>query len=174
MRQSSAYLIVAALWLAPPVAAQQAAAPLGNLAATGSPRAPKVQVSWDRFYDHAAIGEIGRRLQAAHPNTCRLSSIGKSHEGRDLWLITVTNFDVGEADRKPAMYIDGNIHSNEIQGTEFSLYTAWYLCEMRGQNAWVDSLLAARTLYIVPTINPDGREDYLKEPNTASSPRTGR
>ena len=37
----------------------------------GSPKDPKVQVMWDRFYDHAAIGEIGRRLQAAHPNTCR-------------------------------------------------------------------------------------------------------
>jgi len=156
-----------------PLAAQQTAAPLGNLAATGSPRDPKVMVMWDRFYDHAAIGEIGRRLQAAHPNTCRLSSIGKSHEGRDLWLITVSDFTKGDPDRKPAMYIDGNIHSNEVQGTEFSLYTAWYLCSMQGQNAWIDSLLAQRTLYIVPTINPDGRENFLKQPNNASSPRTG-
>jgi hypothetical protein len=147
--------------------------PLGNLAASGSPIAPKVHVTWDRYYDHAAIGEIGRRLQEAHPNTCRLSSIGKSHEGRDMWMITVTDFTKGEADDKPAMYIDGNIHSNEIQGTEFSLYTAWYLCEMKGQNAWIDSLLTDRTLYIVPTINPDGRENYLRQPNNASSPRTG-
>lgn len=151
----------------------QSAAPLGNLAATGSPTNPKVTVSWDRYYDHAAIGEIGRRLQAAHPNTCRLSSIGKSHEGRDLWVITVTDFTKGQADRKPAMYVDGNIHSNEIQGTEMALYTAWYLCERRGEVAWIDSLLADRTLYIVPTINPDGRENYLKNANTASSPRTG-
>lgn len=172
MRNVTAGILVAAA-LATPLAAQQTAAPLGNLAAAGSPRAPKVQVMWDRFYDHAAIGEIGRRLEQAHPNTCRLSSIGKSHEGRDLWLITVTDFTTGDADAKPAMYIDGNIHSNEIQGTEFSLYTAWYLCEMQGQNAWIDSLLAERTLYIVPTINPDGRENYLKAPNNASSPRTG-
>ncbi len=151
----------------------QSTAPLGNLAATGSPTNPKVAVAWDRYYDHAAIGEIGRRLQAAHPNTCRLSSIGKSHEGRDLWMITVTDFTKGQADRKPAMYIDGNIHSNEIQGTEMALYSAWYLCERRGEVAWIDSLLTDRTLYIVPTINPDGRENYLKSANTASSPRTG-
>ena len=157
-----------------PASAQQAPTALGNLAATGSPKAPKVQVMWDRFYDHAAIGEIGRRLQAAHPNTCRLSSIGKSHEGRDIWLITVSDFTTGDPDKKPAMYVDGNIHSNEIQGTEFALYTAWYLCEMQGQNPWIDSLLATRTMYLVPTINPDGREDYLKQPNTASSPRTGK
>jgi hypothetical protein len=157
--------------LATPLPAQQA---LGNLAAAGSPRDPKVLVMWDRFYDHAAVGEIGRRLEAAHPESCKLSSIGKSHEGRDMWLITVTDFTTGDADRKPAMYIDGNIHSNEIQGTEFALYTAWYLCEMKGQNAWIDSLLAERTFYIVPTINPDGREDYLRQPNNASSPRTGK
>ena len=173
MRQFSAYLIAAAALAASPLAAQQSARPLGNLAATGSPRDPKVPMMWDRFYDHAAIGEIGRRLQAAHPNTCRISSIGKSHEGRDIWLITVTDFTKGSDRTKPAMYIDGNIHSNEIQGTEFSLYTAWYLCEMQGQNAWIDSLLTERTLYIVPTINPDGRENYLKSPNNASSPRTG-
>lgn len=159
-----------ALLAAPALSAQQA---LGNLAASGSPKAPKVQIMWDRFYDNDAIGEIGRMLQKAHPNTCRLSSIGKSFQGRDLWLLTVTNFDVGDPDRKPAMYIDGNIHSNEVQGSEISLYTAWYLCEMRGQNAWVDSLLAQRTLYIVPSINPDGRQDFLHEPNNASSPRTG-
>ena len=161
------------LAVAAPVPAQQAPTALGSLAAAGSPKAPKVILNWDRFYDHAAIGEIGRRLQAAHPNTCRLSSIGKSFQGREMWLLTVTDFTKGDADKKPAMYIDGNIHSNEVQGTEFSLYTAWYLCEMQGQNAWVDSLLATRTLYIVPTINPDGREHFIKQPNTASSPRTG-
>lgn len=170
MRTTFSLALFLAVGVSSSLHAQQA---LGNLAAAGSPKAPKVQIMWDRFYDHAAIGEIGRRLQAAHPNTCRLSSIGKSHQGRDLWLITVTNFDVGNPDKKPAMYIDGNIHSNEVQGTEFSLYTAWYLCEMRGQNPWVDSLLATRTLYIVPTINPDGREDFLYKPNNASSPRTG-
>jgi len=172
MRPTS-FLIVAAACVVLPLNAQQSAQPLGNLAATGSPRDPKVQISWDRYYNHAAIGEIGRRLQAAHPNTCRLSSIGKSHQGRDLWLITVTDFTRGSDTEKPAMYIDGNIHSNEVQGTEFALYTAWYLCEMKGQNAWIDSLLAERTLYIVPTINPDGREDFLTRPNNASSPRTG-
>jgi hypothetical protein len=71
------------------------------------------------------------------------------------------------------MYIDGNIHSNEIQGSEFSLYTAWYLAEMADRVPAVDSLLDQYTLYIVPTINPDARDHYFHRPNTASSPRTG-
>lgn len=174
MRFRSRTMLGALLLLAaPPMVAQQAVTILGSLAAAGSPKAPKVILNWDRFYDHAAIGAIGRQLQAAHPNTCRVSSIGKSYEGREMWLFTVTDFTVGDPDRKPAMYIDGNTHSNEVQGSEFAMYTAWYLCEMQGQNPWIDSLLATRTLYIVPTINPDGREHFLKQANNASSPRTG-
>jgi hypothetical protein len=145
----------------------------GALAALGSPPNPKVAVSWDRFYDHAGLHEIGRRLAAAHPGFIKLGSIGKSTEGRDMFLLTVTNFSVGDADKKPAMWIDGNIHANEIQGAEFSLYTAWYLAEMADRVPAVDSLLRNYTLYIVPSINPDGRDHYIHEPNNASSPRTG-
>lgn len=165
-------LAVVALF-AVPAPAQAQMNPLSNLAAVGAPRDPKVKITFDRYYDHAAVGEIGRMLQAAHPDRCKLSSIGKSTEGREMWMITVSNFRVGDADKKPAMYIDGNIHSNEIQGTETALYTAWYLCEMAPQVAWIDTLLNQRTFYIVPTINPDARDNFLKEANTGSSPRSG-
>lgn len=157
----------------PPVARATQAPVAGALAALGSPPNPKVAVSWDRFYDYSGLVEISRRLAAAHPNRVKLGTIGKSTQGREMILLTVTNFDTGDADKKPAMYIDGNIHSNEIQGSEFSLYTAWYLAEMADRVPAVDSLLDNYTLYIVPTINPDAREHYFHRPNTASSPRTG-
>ncbi|MEO8201497.1 MAG: M14 family metallopeptidase [Gemmatimonadota bacterium] len=150
-----------------------AAAQAGALAGLGSPPNPKVPLSWDRYYDYAGIGEIGRKLQSAYPDRCRLSSIGKSVQGRELWMMTVTNFTHGDPDQKPGMYIDGNIHSNEIQGTEISLYTAWYLCEMADRVPFVDSLLNDRVFYIIPTVNPDGREDFLHKPNTPHSPRSG-
>ncbi len=157
----------------PPTARATQAPVAGALAALGSPPNPKVAVSWDRFYDYSGLVEIARRLAAAHPDRIKLGSIGRSTQGRDMILLTVTNFDTGDADKKPAMYIDGNIHSNEIQGSEFSLYTAWYLAEMADRVPAVDSLLDSYTLYIVPTINPDAREHYFHRPNTASSPRTG-
>ena len=165
-----ALAVGAALLLgAPPAARAQA----GALAALGAPRDPKVKLPWDTYYDHAGIGEIARRLAEAHPNRVKVGSIGKSVQGKELWLLTVTDFRTGDADRKPAYYIDGNIHSNEIQGSEFALYTAWYLAEMADEVPAIDSLLKTRTLYIVPTINPDARDHYLHRPNTASSPRTG-
>ncbi len=155
------------------VSARSATAQAGALAAMGSPPDPKVPVSWDRFYNQAGVEDIARRLESAYPDRCRLSSIGKSYEGRDIWLITVTDFGAGDDDRKPAMYIDGNIHSNEVQGQEIALYTAWYLCEMADRVEWISDLLDERTFYIVPSINPDGREAFLTSPNTPHSPRSG-
>ncbi|MGV3707690.1 MAG: M14 family metallopeptidase [Gemmatimonas sp.] len=145
----------------------------GALEGLGTPPNPKVQVSWDRWFDHATLNEIGRRLAAAHPNRVRWTSMGKSTEGREMMVLTVSDFTKGNADKKPAYYVDGNIHSNEIQGAEFALYIAWWMAEMSGRNPRVDSLLAERTFYVVPTINPDARDHFLKKPNNANTPRTG-
>ena len=141
--------------------------------AAGSPVNPKVAVSWNRYNDHAAITEICKKIAAAYPDLAKLESIGKSYKGRDIWCLTVTDYKKGSPDKKPGMYVDGNIHSNEVQGAEFSLYTAWYLTESFNDTKFVQELLADKVFYIVPTINPDGRDSYFHEPNTASSPRSG-
>ena len=76
-------------------------------------------------------------------------------------------------DYKPGYYIDGNIHSNEIQGAEMAMYSAWYLAEMYDENDFIHELLDDKVFYILPTINPDARENFIHEANTASSPRSG-
>ncbi|RYG46038.1 MAG: peptidase M14, partial [Chitinophagaceae bacterium] len=148
--------------------------PENILAAAGSPPNPKVPVSWNRYYDYEAIKEICQKLAAAHPDLVKLESMGKSFQGKEMWIMTITDTKAGSADKKPAMYIDGNIHSNEIQGAEFALYTAWYLAEMHNAgNKYIRELLADKTFYIAPTINPDARDNFFHKGNTAHSPRSG-
>ncbi|HSU28585.1 MAG TPA: M14 family metallopeptidase [Chitinophagaceae bacterium] len=141
--------------------------------AAGSPVNPKVPMNWSRYNDHAGITDICKKIAAAYPELAKLESLGKSYEGRDLWCLTITDFKKGNVDKKPGMYIDGNIHSNEVQGSEFAMYTAWYLTESFRDNKFVQELLADKVFYIVPTINPDGRDSYFHKPNTGSSPRSG-
>lgn len=141
--------------------------------AIGTPHNPKVEVSWNRYHTNAGLLDIMQRMEKAYPDLVKLQSIGKSHEGRDIWLLTVSDFNAGDPDRKPAMYIDGNIHSNELQGTEFALYAAWYLMEMYGELDFIRKLLADKTFYIAPTINPDARDYFILEANTPHSPRSG-
>lgn len=145
----------------------------GVFPAAGTPHNPKVEATWNHYYDYQGITELTERLAKAHPDLIKRSSIGKSFEGREMWMLTVSNFKNGDPGKKPAMYIDGNIHANEIQGTEISLYTAWYLAESFGKIDFITELLNDKTFYIVPTINPDGREDYMKAPNSGNSPRAG-
>ena len=141
--------------------------------AIGTPHQPKVEVSWNRYNTYAGLVDLMKKINRAHPNLTRLQSIGKSVEGRDIWALTVSDFNVGNPDQKPAMYIDGNIHSNEVQGAEFSLYTAWYLTEMYSELDFIKELLQDKTFYILPTINPDARDNFMNEPNTPHSPRSG-
>jgi len=144
-----------------------------GLRALGTPHNPKVQVAWNRYYNHSEIGDICRRIQKAYPNLVRLESIGKSFQGRDMWVLIITDTRSGKAEEKPAFYIDGNIHSNEIQGSEIALYTAWYLTENFESIDFIKELLKEKTFYIVPTINPDGRDDFLSQLNNSNTPRSG-
>ncbi len=141
--------------------------------AAGSPVNPKVEVSWNKYYDHAGITALSKRIAAAYPNLAKLESLGKSFQGRDIWCLVVTDYKKGSPDDKPGMYIDGNIHSNEVQGSEFAMYTAWYLTESFNDTRFIQELLADKVFYIVPTINPDARDNFFHAANTASSPRSG-
>ena len=141
--------------------------------AAGTPAHPKVEVSWNKYYDHAGITALCKRIAAAWPNLAKLESIGKSFQGRDIWCLVITDYKKGNPDDKPGMYIDGNIHSNEVQGSEFAMYTAWYLTESFNDTRFIQELLGDKVFYIVPTINPDARDNFFHSANTASSPRSG-
>jgi hypothetical protein len=138
--------------------------------AAGSPADPKVQVTWNRYYTYSGITDIAKKLAAAYPNLVKLESMGKSFQGREMWVLIITDRNSGIPDVKPGYWIDGNIHSIEIQGSEMALYTAWYLCEMYDQNKFISQLLKEKTFYIAPTINPDAR-DYFA--NVGVPPRSG-
>ena len=141
--------------------------------ASGSPVNPKVPISWNRYYDSEGLNTLEGKLAAAHPDLVRIETIGQSFLGKDMILMTITDFSKGNPDDKPGFYIDGNIHSNEIQGAEVSLYIAWYLAESFVDNEFIRELLAEKVFYIMPSINPDARDNYMKAGNTAHSPRAG-
>jgi hypothetical protein len=153
-----------------PKAADLADSALPSLGAS-YPR--KVEVAWNRFYDHAGLGSILARLHEAFPDLTDLYSIGKSTEERNLWCLEVTARKVSDPQRKPGMYIDGNIHGNEVQAGEVVTYTAWYLCHQYGRLDRVTALLDNYVFYLVPMVNPDGRDRWLRDCNGAMSSRGG-
>ncbi len=141
--------------------------------ALGAPAQRNVDVSWNRFYDVDGLASILQQLHQAYPKITKLYSIGESYQGRPVWVLEVTNRDMGDPDRKPGMYIDGNIHGNEVQAGEVVAYTAWYLCENYGKNELVTDLVDSRVIYLLPSVNPDGRDYWFHNANTQHSSRTG-
>lgn len=135
---------------------------------------PKVEIAFNRYYDYGEMTALLRRLAEAHPNLVTIESIGKSFEGRDLWLATVAARGGAPLDSRPAMWIDANVHGNEVQGSEACLYTLWYLTEQYPANEKVRELLDSCVFYILPSQNPDGREWWFHGPNTAHSSRSGK
>ncbi len=115
---------------------------------------PKVPLAWNRFYDNEELLSALRQLEKAHDGWLRVTSIGKSSQGRDLWLATLSDPERRPDEARPAIYIDGNIHGNEIQGAEVCLYTIWYLLENRESRMPVRDLLKRVTFHVLPSVNP--------------------
>src|SRR2546428_4142795 len=68
----------------------------------------------------------------ANPGLVRVTSIGKSVEGRDLWLLEIGK----DPDRtRAAAWVDGNMHAVEVCGSSVALAIAEDVIALhRGEN----------------------------------------
>lgn len=100
---------------------------------------------------------------SANSHLFRLESLGRSHEGRELWVVTATNFSTGPDHEKPALWLDANIHSREVTGSMACLYFIQWLADNYDNDDAIKRCLDSRAFYIVPRVNPDGTELALSD-----------
>ena len=129
-------------------------------------QAAKVNLSFDHFYDNAELTDALKALEKAYPEFMEVKSLGQTYQEREIWSVILNNSATGPAEQKPGYYIDGNIHGNEIQGTEVALYAIWYLLENYGKSDLATRLLDEKAFYIIPTMNPDAREYFINKVDT--------
>jgi len=128
-------------------------------------------ISWKHYYTYDEWTKIMSDLQKKYPNLADIQSIGKSRQGRDQFLLTITAKSTGNHAGKPAMWVDGAIHGNEVNGITCSLYCAWYLLTRYDYDPYVNELVNRITFYILPGLNVDANDSYVRFPNTANNPR---
>lgn len=121
------------------------------------------EFSCDRYYRYTELSQILQDFAAEFPYLLKLESIGKSYEGRDIWLLEATNFTTGNPEEKPALWVDGNIHSSEVAASALCLYFLDTLMKGYGQNSDITRCLDTRAFYICPRVNPDGAELALAD-----------
>jgi hypothetical protein len=144
---------------------------LSLAASTGSTAIlrPDGTVDWTRYHDSDDAETLLRELAARYPDLAKTYSIGKSLQGKELWMLELTNRKLKPADEKPGYYVDGGIHSCELAGAEQVLYLAWYFATKHGHEPAVTRLLDTRTLYLRPKFNPDGADYCLTHPDSLRS-----
>ncbi len=107
-----------------------------------------------RAYGYEDMTEDAKKLRDMYPDLIKLSSIGKSVEGRDLTLI-----EFGRGGKR--IFVCGAHHAREYITTTYLMYAIdRYARCYRGNTDWngynVKEILDNVTFSIVPMINPDG------------------
>ncbi|NBT78017.1 MAG: carboxypeptidase, partial [Betaproteobacteria bacterium] len=125
--------------------------------------APLPQPKFDQFYKHAELTTLLKEFAEARPDLLELRELGRSHEGRPIWLLVITRKSTGIDEDKPGFWVDGNIHAAELTASTACLYWLDQLVRQDGNDAQVTELLSTRVIYLVPRLNPDGAELAMAE-----------
>lgn len=110
------------------------------------------------FHNYAEMTDKLRQLTTQYANIAQMSSIGKTVEGRDIWVVRISG-DLAHADSLPAAIFMGGHHAREHLSIELPLYYIEYLLtEYANGNPRVQRLVNGRDIHIIPMVNPDGAE----------------
>jgi len=93
---------------------------------------------------------------ARYPSLCRLESIGKTFEGRDIWALKVSG--APDTTKVPRILVFGLTHAREWITTEQVFYIIKKLVTGYASDEETKRLLNTRCLFAIPVLNPDGLE----------------
>ncbi|KAH6948601.1 hypothetical protein HPB50_025222 [Hyalomma asiaticum] len=108
------------------------------------------------YYDHEEITAFLKKTSERFPDFTKLYSIGKSVEGRDLWVLLVTKDPNNEVLLKPNVKYVANIHGDETVGRQMMVYLISHLLTQYHLDPYVHHLVDTTRIHIMPSMNPDG------------------
>ncbi|MCF8367600.1 MAG: immune inhibitor A [Bacteroidales bacterium] len=82
-------------------------------------------------------------------------SIGQSIEGRDLWMVKISD-NPGTSETEPQVLYTALHHAREPAGLMTLVYYMYYLLENYDNDPFIETLVNNTEMYFVPVINPDG------------------
>lgn len=107
------------------------------------------------YPDFATITKFLKSIEAQYPNIAKLESIGKSVDGKDLWVLKISdNVELDEVE--PEFKYISSMHGDEITGRELLQFFIKDIVEGYGKDKRITDLVNNTELYIMPSMNPDG------------------
>jgi carboxypeptidase T len=135
------------------------------------------------YHSYLEMVQTLQDTQAAHPGIVRVFSIGKSYQGRKIWVAEVSD-NAGTDEGEPEVMFDGLHHAREHLSAEMPLYILRLLISQYGRDTTLGTrithLVDTRRIWIIPMVNPDGLQYDLggdpyrswrknRQPNPGSS-----
>lgn len=119
-----------------------------------------------KFHNYTEMTDELNKLVAQYPNEVELTSIGKTHEGRNIWSLRITRDASKNKGNRPAAIFMGGHHAREHLSIEVPLLLAQHLLKQaQTSGSKEDGLLSSREIHIIPVVNPDGAEYDIVDSN---------
>lgn len=109
----------------------------------------------DEYHTYAEMTTLLEDYATNYPLLCRLESTGQSVQGRELWVMKITdNPDIEEAE--PEVKLISTMHGNEPVGMEMLLNLIALLLEDYDTDTQIQDVVNGTEIWIMPLMNPDG------------------
>jgi len=128
----------------------------------GRPRYPakrklEPDLSWE-YHNYTSMTYFLRHVSSVYSNLTALYSIGKSVQGREMWVMVVSRSPYEHMVGKPNVKYVANMHGNEAVGRELMLHLILHLVKSYDTDYYIRWLLDNTRIHIMPSMNPDGFE----------------
>jgi carboxypeptidase T len=110
-----------------------------------------------RYHNFAEMQADILAVEAAKPSIVDVFSMGKSHQGRNIWAAKISD-NVGTDEDEPEVMFDALHHAREHMTVEQALYLLHLLADNYNKDATITNLVNGREVWIVFMLNPDGAE----------------
>ncbi len=118
--------------------------------------AEKLRAADFGFYcSYDSLVSIMRNWAAAYPDICRFDSIGRTHEGRWIYAVKISDNPQFEED-EPEVLLDAMHHSREWATPQAARYFVDTLLRNYSTNSAFRTFVDNHQLWVVPIVNVDG------------------
>lgn len=112
---------------------------------------------YEEYHDYDALTAELKQIARTYPEIVHLESAGLSTQGRELWLLKISDGAANNEDEPKLLYI-ANMHGDEVVGRELMIYLARLLTSRYGNDPRITNLVDHAQIFIMPSMNPDGFE----------------
>ena len=115
-------------------------------------------------HNHLQLYNSLNQISTKFPNYTKLFKIGSSHQGKDLYVLKISSNPSMLIPNNPQFLYIANMHGNEVVGREVLIAFAEDLLTQysSGTDPSVSDLINSTQIYLLPSMNPDGRESSVE------------